>query len=609
MLALPLPPEAVADQDAALAEAVAILGVPALEPSGPPHLTLLYLGDVDTDADIAAKASPILADTPPVAMVGIGLLAFPAREGRTPIVIAYPEGGPLAELNGALLRALAPAVTIEQFPAFRPHVTVGYLPREVTEQEAALLRGSRAGRQAWTASAVEVVAEDVVLATLHLGGERAFSAFPGAGAEIIPAELLPRVERGEDHMRDTVKAATDRADEMRAANVPPEIRALALSLPLTLRGASMSVRPDTPIPAELVTRHLTVTIERAAPAEGEEAATRVRWRFLASEAVEDRMGDIVEQDWDLKEFEANPVLLFAHEGSNFPVGRVEKIAVENGRLFADVVVHDKPVNPRGQLVADLLREGMLNAVSVGFRSGEMVSRRELPPGDKRRADRGYILRKNKLMEISVVPIPALQTALAQRGLGFARDMGEGEDCGPMLPILRAMVEAVASMKPTGNPDEDFAMGMLVTTIARMAVSASYLGSGEDPEMRAFASSHLRASTARVNAIRAWQEKRAGKAAPASEEAPPEVEPPPAEGEDPPVDAPPEEPTMQESAKPDDAAKGVTMPIDDVVLQAAVDRFLDTPAGRALIEKRVEAERLAQPAQAETALDFFARALK
>jgi hypothetical protein len=40
--------------------------------------------------------------------------------------------------------------------------------------------------------------------------------------------------------------------------------------------------------------------------------------------------------------------------------------------------------------------------------------------------------------------------------------------------------------------------------------------------------------------------------------------------------------------------GVAMPIDDDLLEAALDRFLGTPKGQAVVLRFVEAEKLAQP---------------
>lgn len=592
---LRLPADAVADLDAARAEALTILGVPALEDAGPPHLTLLYAGEVGAEvhAEVVQAVADTLADRIPIPLHGAGLHAFEPREGEpTPIVVDYGAGGWLASLNADLLRATAQHIAADQFPCFRAHATVGYLPRAVTEDEASRLPGSLAGRAAWQAVEIDVVADDAVLASFTLGvpveppvetPERAFSDTPGAGAELIPDELLPVLE------------------------VPMSERALD---PTVIHRSFMLVQ------------------RAEGDAASADAGKRVKWRFTASAAVEDRMGDIVEQDWDLTEFKQNPVLLFSHEGSNFPVGKVEGIDVEDGQLMADTKADDNPVNPRGQLVAHLLREGMLNAVSVGFRSGEMVSRRELPAGDKRRADRGYILRKNKLLELSVVPIPALQVALVQRGLGglTLRDFDNGEK-PPMVAALEGMLSGLAGMPMTGDPDDDYASVVLAMQLSLMAASVAYLSVGKDASMRKFAQSYVKGGGERVASIQAWKDGRvvaakeegakpddgvgsddaaaeaaalaAAAAAAAVEEEEPAKELPldeeekADEGETGADDAavnPDEEPPLEE-----DPAKALASLDINAMVRSGIDAFLEGAEGQALIARAMEAAALAKPA--------------
>ena len=46
------------------------------------------------------------------------------------------------------------------------------------------------------------------------------------------------------------------------------------------------------------------------------------FRFIASTNSVDRYSDIIEQNWDLEEFWANPVLLWGHDSSSPPIGTV-----------------------------------------------------------------------------------------------------------------------------------------------------------------------------------------------------------------------------------------------------------------------------------------------
>jgi len=135
---------------------------------------------------------------------------------------------------------------------------------------------------------------------------------------------------------------------------------------------------------------------------------------LASEPVEDRMGDVVAPPWQLGNFRSNPVILWGHNGYQPPVGRAEKIKMEGGKLTLGIKWDDNPVNPTGQLVAHQFDRGFLNAVSVGFRSLKITHRSKLPEDSEHAGERGYLLQRNELLETSAVSIPALQTALAMR---------------------------------------------------------------------------------------------------------------------------------------------------------------------------------------------------
>ena len=135
---------------------------------------------------------------------------------------------------------------------------------------------------------------------------------------------------------------------------------------------------------------------------------------VASAPTPDRYNDIVEPSWNLKRFMANPVVPFAHDYTRPPVGRVRNLEVVNGLLMASIEWDDSPSNPLGQTVASQFRRGFMNAVSVGFAPGEVIPRATLPEDSPYRADSGNLYRQPELLEISAVPIPAHQDALAIR---------------------------------------------------------------------------------------------------------------------------------------------------------------------------------------------------
>jgi len=147
----------------------------------------------------------------------------------------------------------------------------------------------------------------------------------------------------------------------------------------------------------------------------------------ASDDSTDRYGDRILVDgtldgrkfgdgWRTKDYERNPVVPFAHDYSSLPVARVDRLwADEIGgrkRLRARMVFATS--NPVAETVLGLFKEGVLRAVSVGFRAIETY----WPSGEKERQDLelgpfGSIYATADLWEISVVPVPANANALTE----------------------------------------------------------------------------------------------------------------------------------------------------------------------------------------------------
>lgn len=133
-------------------------------------------------------------------------------------------------------------------------------------------------------------------------------------------------------------------------------------------------------------------------------------RFVASTDAIDSYDEIVEQDWMLDRFKANPVILFGHDSRSLPIGKALDVAVveENGRkqLEATIQLVSADANPLAEQVWNSLNEGSLRAVSVGFIPNDYRF-------EKRDGREVFVLSKNELHEISVVPIPANPEALAK----------------------------------------------------------------------------------------------------------------------------------------------------------------------------------------------------
>ena len=128
-----------------------------------------------------------------------------------------------------------------------------------------------------------------------------------------------------------------------------------------------------------------------------------------STADVDRSGDppIEQESWNLKNFKKNPVVLFAHDSRNIPIGKVTKLKLdEKGNLAGKIMFAvDEGVGIYGDLIKtvyNLYKGKFMRAFSVGFKLGEITD-------DKK----GMKLVKNELLEISCVPVPANALALAK----------------------------------------------------------------------------------------------------------------------------------------------------------------------------------------------------
>ena len=142
-------------------------------------------------------------------------------------------------------------------------------------------------------------------------------------------------------------------------------------------------------------------------------------RFCCSTDAVDREQDKISQDgWKLDAFKRNPVVLFSHDASKLPIGRVRRIGVEKGRLMADVdfIPSDTPAGA-GEFAEAVYRlcqpsQGFLAATSVGFRPLKWSYSE-----DKERGADGWFpgidYSEIELVELSIVTVPANPEALIE----------------------------------------------------------------------------------------------------------------------------------------------------------------------------------------------------
>ena len=126
--------------------------------------------------------------------------------------------------------------------------------------------------------------------------------------------------------------------------------------------------------------------------------------FKISTETPDSYDDVIKADgWDLERFKKNPVVLWAHDHRQPPIGQALSVGVENGDLVASAKFADAETYAFADTVFRLLQGKFLRATSVGFFPQEWTF-------DEERG--GYNFMKQDLFEFSVVPVPANPDALA-----------------------------------------------------------------------------------------------------------------------------------------------------------------------------------------------------
>jgi HK97 family phage prohead protease len=180
---------------------------------------------------------------------------------------------------------------------------------------------------------------------------------------------------------------------------------------------------------------------RSADAAHVETAQDGSLSYVMSTSTVDRPGDTIAQEgWVLEAYRKNPVLLFGHDYSQPPVGRVKSVAVEGGKLMGRAIEFTpKDLYPFGAMVGEMVRGGWMNACSVGFAPTKYAY-------NEKRGGLDFL--EQELLELSVVPVPANSEALV--GAKSA-----GVDLSPLVQLAEKRLDNDASA-PTWLSGEDAA---------------------------------------------------------------------------------------------------------------------------------------------------------
>lgn len=158
---------------------------------------------------------------------------------------------------------------------------------------------------------------------------------------------------------------------------------------------------------------------------------------VASTEAVDAFGDVIEQDWDLSRFLANPIVLFGHDMKSMPIGHASDVMVTDGQLRMRVHFVDEKANPLAEQVFQSIKQGALRALSVGFKFAR--ARKE-----KRGGKTVTVYSGNELTELSVVPVPVNPEAVM-------RGLEHDERKRPMKALLSRM-----GLADTATEDEALA---------------------------------------------------------------------------------------------------------------------------------------------------------
>lgn len=193
------------------------------------------------------------------------------------------------------------------------------------------------------------------------------------------------------------------------------------------------------------------------------------YTFKITSEVVDRQNEIVTEDgWEFGNFHKNPVILDSHNYWEIEaivgrgVGGVRQATgggYELDILFAPTT--------RGTLAQTLVESGMLNAVSVGFRSLERAFG----------ADRGEPMKhtRKELLEVSVVSVPANAEALRQRGMALQTPGAQSLDVETLAGQVADALKAGRSLSKKNEDSLKQAADLINGVLASVAAADSEEG--------------------------------------------------------------------------------------------------------------------------------------
>lgn len=237
--------------------------------------------------------------------------------------------------------------------------------------------------------------------------------------------------------------------------------------------------------------------------------------YVFSDETPDRYGDVVSvSGWELDEYRANPVILWQHDRYE-PVAQTVEVrrGEHEGRpaLIGRIRFAEKGTDGRAGYTRELVRQGILRAVSVGFNIVDaLVPDNEL--AEQLGVGRyGLWITRTNLLEVSMVSIPANPSALERMVQEGALSEGAAE-LAKAMPTRKQLMERlsgrvlhfagtgeVPDAGPGPAPNEGGAPDPMALAATQMEALAARFESGVQRVERAIAGLEQRKSEAPAEA--------------------------------------------------------------------------------------------------------------
>lgn len=167
--------------------------------------------------------------------------------------------------------------------------------------------------------------------------------------------------------------------------------------------------------------------------------------IISTSAVDRDKEVVVARGIDFEQYLKNPVVLWAHNSWDTPIGKAMWLKRTGKKIIAKIKFAD---TDKAEEVYQLYKGGFLSAFSIGF----IPTKRKQPePDDIKKnpdwADARMIIEKSELLEFSAVPVPAnpeaLVTAVKNKDISISDDTIDELD-----------LEIEEYFEPVGNKTSD-----------------------------------------------------------------------------------------------------------------------------------------------------------